>query len=218
MKRIILFLFLFAACLPGKTQTTADGSMPQFLFPGFSMSTVRMRNGQNQNISLNYNIVSETMVYQKGEQLYDMTKTEMIDTVYIRNSKFIPFGKVFYEVLLVAPTSLFLQHTGSVIPPGTPAGYGGTSQVSSTKQLSSVQHSGGYYNLKLPMDYTVQVNPVYWVRIENNYSSFINERQFLKLFPDKEAELKKYIKQRQIKFSRLSDIVKLVSYYDEIIR
>jgi hypothetical protein len=218
MKRIILFLFLFAACLPGKTQTTADGSMPQFLFPGFSMSTVRMKNGQNQNISLNYNIVSETMVYQKGEQLYDMTKTEMIDTVYIRNSKFIPFGKVFYEVLLVAPTSLFLQHTGSVIPPGTPAGYGGTSQVSSTKQLSSVQHSGGYYNLKLPMDYTVQVNPVYWVRIENNYSSFINERQFLKLFPDKEAELKKYIKQRQIKFSRLSDIVKLVSYYDEIIR
>jgi hypothetical protein len=177
-----------------------------------------MKNGQNQKISLNYNTVTEKMVYMKGEDLYDMMNTEMIDTVFLQSSKFVPFGKVFYEVLLEAPAALFVQHTGSVIPPGAPAGYGGTSQVSNTKQLTSVELSTGYYNLRLPKDFTVSANPVYWIRIESKYSSFLNERQFLKLFPDEEEELKKYIKQSRIKFSRLSDIVKLVSHYNEIIR
>lgn len=216
MKRIIFLLFLTALSFTGKSQTAADGSMPQFLYPGFSMSTVRMKNGQEQSIMLNYNVISEKMVYEKGPDLYDMTNIELIDTVYIQNSKFVPFGKIFYEVLLAAPVAFYAQYSGSVVPPGAPAGYGGTSQVSSTKQLSGVELSTGYYNLKMPKDYKVNMNPVYWVRIEKNYSDFANERQFLKLFPDKEEELKKYIKDNRIKFSRQSDLVKLARYYNSL--
>jgi len=218
MKKVIILFFLCAACFPGNAQTTADGSMPQFLFQEFSMGRVKMKNGQVQNSILNYNIVTEKMVYENGKDLYDMTNTELIDTVFVQNSMFVPSGKVFFEVLLAAPVSLFVQHTGSVMPPGAPAGYGGTSQVSSTKKLSGVELSSGYYNLKLPKDYQVQINPVYWIRAGKEYSSFINDRQFLKLFPEKEAELKKYIKDNRIKFSRQSDIVKLTWYYNEIIK
>lgn len=171
-----------------------------------------MKNGQIQNAILNYNIVTEKMVYEKGMEFFDMTNTELIDTVYIQHCRFVPSGKVFFEVLLSAPVSLFVQHTGSVIPPGKPAGYGGTSQVSSTKQLSSVELSSGYYNLKLPKDFQVQISPVYWIRAGKEYFSFINERQFLKIFPDKEEDLKKYIKNSRIKFSRKTDLVKLVTY------
>jgi hypothetical protein len=218
MKKIIILSFLFASFCQCYAQTTADGSMPQFLFQEFSMGSVKMKNGQVQNSILNYNIVTEKMVYENGKDLYDITNTELIDTVYVQKSKFVPSGKVFFEVLLVAPVSLFAQHTGSVVPPGTPAGYGGTSQVSSTKQLSGVELSSGYYNLKLPKDFKVQINPVYWIRAGKEYSSFINERQFLKIFPEKEDELKKYIKDSRIKFSRQSDIVKLAWYYNEIIK
>lgn len=218
MKKAIVLFFLFTTCFPGKAQTTADGSMPQFLFKEFSMGTVRMKNGQSQNSILNYNMVTEKMVYEKGPDLYDMTNTELIDTVYVQKSMFVPSGKVFFEVLLVAPVALFVQHTGSVIPPGTPAGYGGTSQVSNTKQWSGVELSSGYYNLKLPKNFQVQVNPVYWIRAGKDYSSFTNEKQFLKLFPDKEKELKKFIKDNHIKFSRQSDIVKLAWHYNEIIK
>jgi hypothetical protein len=218
MKRMIFLLFLFALNMPGKSQTAADGTMPQFLYPDFSMSTVKMKNGQVQSIMLNYNIVSEKMVYEKGPDLYDMINTELIDTVYIKNSKFVPYGKIFYEVLLAAPVALYAQYSGSVVPPGAPAGYGGTSQVSNTKQLTGVELSTGYYNLKMPKDYKVNMNPVYWISIEKNYSGFTNERQFLKLFPDREEEIKKYIKDNRIKFSRQDDIVKLAVYYNQIIK
>ena len=204
--------------LPVKAQTRPDGSAPQFLYPEFTKSKVRMKNGQIQNIMLNYNTVSEKMVFQKDEKLYDMANPEMIDTVFLQDSRFVPAGKVFYKVVLVAPVAFYAQYKGELQPPGTPAGYGGTSQVSNTKNMSSVQLSTGYYNLDLPADYAVKTNIIYWYSKNGKMLSFVNERQFLKLNPDKEKELKQFIKQNKIKFDKLPDIVKLAEYYNQLIQ
>lgn len=216
--KTIMMVLILSLSLPLKSQTTPDGSAPQFLFPDFTMGKVKMKNGRSQTTVLNYNTVSEKMVYEKDGNLYDMVNTEMMDTVFVQNSKFVPVGKVFYEVLLVAPISLFVQHKGDLLPPGTPAGYGGTSQVSNTKQMTSVQLSSGYYNLKLPADYIVKANPVYWIRKDNIIYSFINEKQFLKIFPGKEGELKQFIKQNRIKFDKLSNLIRLFEHCNELIR
>jgi hypothetical protein len=204
--------------LPVKAQTRPDGSAPQFLYPEFTKSKVRMKNGQIQNIMLNYNTVSEKMVFQKDEKLYDMANPEMIDTVFLQDSRFVPAGKVFYKVVLIAPVAFYAQYKGELQPPGTPAGYGGTSQVSNTKNMSSVQLSTGYYNLDLPADYAVKTNIIYWYSKNGKMLSFVNERQFLKLNPDKEKELKQFIKQNKIKFDKQPDIVKLAEYYNQLIQ
>jgi hypothetical protein len=177
-----------------------------------------MKNGRGQTTMLNYNTITEKMVYEKETKYYDLVNSEMVDTIFLKNSKFVPVGKVFYEVLLDAPVTLFVQHKGELMSPGMPAAYGGTSQVSSTKYMSSVGLEGGYYNLKLPSEYTVKSEPVYWIRKDNNMYSFINERQFLKLFPEKEKELKQYIKQYHIKFDTLTNIVKLIEHINELFR
>lgn len=213
--KTILLVIIISLSFPLKSQNNADGSMPQFLFPEFTVVKVVMKNGRSQTAMLNYNTISEKMVYEKDGHLYDMVNTELIDTVLLQNSKFVPVGKVFHEVLLIAPISLFIQHKSSLLSPGTPAGYGGTSQTSSTDIISSVQLSGGYYNLKLPSDYIVKADDVYWIRKDNNMYSFINERQFLKIFPDKGKELKLFIKQNRIKLDKLPDLVKLVKYCNE---
>ena len=208
--KTIIMVIILSFSLPLKSQTTSDGSSPQFLFSGFTIGQVKMKNGRSQTTMFNYNTVSEKMVYEKDGNLYDMVNLEMIDTVFLQNSKFVPVGKVFHEVLLIAPISLFVQHKGELLHAGTPAAYGGTSQVSSTKLMSSVELSSGYYNLKLPADYIVKADPVYWIRKDNNMYSFINERQFLKIFPGKEGELKQFIKQNRIKFDNLSNLVRLI--------
>ena len=217
MKTIITIVLLFII-LPLKAQTTADGSTPQFLFPGFTKGQVKMKNGKSQYTLLNYNTVSEKVVYEKDGVLYDLINLETIDTIFIQKSKFVPVGKICHEVLLNAPIALFVQHKGEILPPGTPAAYGGTSQVSNTKLMSSVQLSSGYYNLKLPADYVVNPGPVYWIRKDSSMYSFINERQFLKIFPDKEGEFKQFIKKNRIKFDKLSNLVKLAEYCNELIK
>ncbi len=161
---------------------------------------------------MNYNTVTEKFVFDKNGLLYDMMNTELIDTVYLDNRKFVPVGKIFHEVLVEAPICLFIQHRSSLQSPGAPAGYGGTSQVSNTKSYSSIELESGRYNLNLPSDFTVRPDPVYWVRKGSTYDSFINEKQFLKIFPGREEELKKYIKQNKIKFDKIASVVILVNH------
>jgi hypothetical protein len=213
-KTIIVVLIL---CLNSvvKSQPGSESSSPQFLFPEFSPGIVKMKDGRSQTTSLNYNTVSERMVYDRNGQIYDIMNPEQIDTVILADRKFVPYEKVFHEVLVIAPLSLFVEYKGELLPPGAPAGYGGTSQVSNTKLVSSVQLSSGYYNLKLPSDYLVKVDPIYWIRKDSSMSSFINERQFLKIFPDKEGDLKQFIKQNKIRISRVPDLIRLIGFCNE---
>ena len=209
---LALGLFSFS----GGAQSNTDGSSPQFLFPEFIKGEVKMKNGLSQFAVLNYNTVSEKMVYKQDGKIYDMISTEYVDTIYIHKSMFIPAGKIFHEVLVKDSMSLFVQHKGVILPPGKPAGYGGTSQLASSTYLSSVQLSSGYYNLDLPADFEVKVDPLYWVRKDGKLNSYLGEKQFLRLFPEAEADLKKFIKQNKIRFDRIPDMIKVAEYYNEI--
>jgi hypothetical protein len=218
----VVISFILAVILdlnaPAKAQAEHDGATPQFLFPDFTSGKVRMKNGNFQVVMINFNTVSEKIVFKKDDNLYDIVNTEMIDTVFIQESKFVPAGKVFYEVLLGAPISLFIQYQGKVIPSRAEGGYGVASDVSSTSKVTSANFSTGYYNLKLPQDYTVKVNKIFWIRKENNMFSYITEKQFLKLFPEKETEIKDYIKNQKIKFDRLPDQIRLLEHCNEMVR
>lgn len=214
--KTMIIVLVLTIPLPVSSQTTPEGNAPQFLYPDFTSGTVKMKNGKSQTADLNYNTVSEKVVYQKDGKIYDLINSEMVDTVFMQGTKFVPAGKIFHEILLVAPISLFVQHKGDLVPPGTQAGYGGTSQVSNTKMMTSVQLSGGYYNLKLPDDYQVKVDLVFWIRKDDTMNSFLNERQFVKNFPGKETELKKFIKEKHIKFDKPSNMVLLVQYCNEM--
>ncbi|MCJ7447320.1 MAG: hypothetical protein MUO72_06505 [Bacteroidales bacterium] len=194
-------------------QTNSDGSRPQYLFPEFSKCEVRMKNGQIQSSVMNYNIVTERMVFSRDNKYYDMTNPEIVDTILLNDSKFVPSGKIFYEVLLSGgPVDLFIQNKGDLLPAGKPVGYGGTSQLASSKYLSTIKLSSGEFNLELPADYTVKAASAYWIRRNNEMLSFTNEKQYLKLFPDKAEGIKEYIKKNRLKFDRYADMIQIVRY------
>jgi hypothetical protein len=204
---IVLNLFI-----PLKSQNSFNRSSSQYLFPDFTIGNVKMKNNKRQTYNLNYNTVSGKMVYEQNGKRYDIVNLTMIDSIYLQNSRFVQVKDVFYEVLLIAPISLFVQYNGKLLPAGTQAGYGGTSQLSSTTRLTSFQSSSGTLNMELPADYIIKVDDIYWIRKDSNMMSFQSERQFLKIFPLKEEELKHFIKQNSIKFYEQSNLTKLVEF------
>lgn len=215
---ILLVLFSCISTLL-TAQPDADGSYPQYLFPEFSNATILMKNGKSQSTKINYNMVTEKMVYEKDGNLYDLMNPETIDTIIILGRKFIPVSKRFNEFMLKVPhITLFTQHKGELMPAGTPAGYGGTSQLAATTRLSSIELAGGRYNLSLPADFIVNVTPVYWILKQNEMLSFINEKQFLKLFPGKESDLKTFIKKNKIKIDKPDHLRKLITYCNELLQ
>ncbi len=213
----ILVLFLAFAAIPLNSQTSSQEEYPQFLFPDFSSGTMKMKNGKTRDVLLNYNTITEKMVYRQGENFYDMITID-IDTVFVEQRKFIPSGKFFYELLVDSSVALFIQHKGKLIPRGAPAAYGGTSQVSSSTYLSSVSLSGAQINLKLPDFYIVQPEPVFWIRNGSDMLSFFNKKQFMEIFTGHEQELNKFIKKNRIKFDSISDMVRLTRFTNELIK
>lgn len=220
MKRIIAIILITGIFygISGQLygQSNEDGSMPQYLFGEFSKGTIRMKNGQQQTPLLNYNMVTEKMVFIRSDNYYDLLNTESVDTVFIYDSRFIPVGKSFYEVLVSAPISLFIQHKGNLLPAGKPVGYGGTSQVATSDQINNITLSSGQYNLELPANFIVRIAPVFWLRKDNEMVSFETEKQFLKLFPGKEDQIKSYMKENRLKFNRPDNLELIVRHLNAL--
>jgi hypothetical protein len=192
--------------------------LPQFLYPEFSASKIKMKAGKDLNLLLNYNLVTEKMVFFQKEQVYDMLNQVNVDTVYMSGSKFIPYEKVFYEAHPGVPVSLFIQHKGRILAPPKPAAYGGTSEVSSSTYITRMELGSQVYNMKLEGDLRVKYDPTYWVRFNDQMYSFNNEKTYLKIFTGKEEVLKQFIKKNRLKFEKPNDLLKIWAYTNVVVK
>ncbi|MBK7132926.1 MAG: hypothetical protein IPH69_08960 [Bacteroidales bacterium] len=211
---LILAGFVNPVCL--YAQPDSSNVLSQFLFKDFSKGIVQFKNGTVTSALMNYNTISGKMVFEKSGKYLDLINTETIDTVYLQNRKFVPFEELFLEVVTGSPIRFFIQHKGDLMSPGKQAAYGGTSQTTSSTSYSTVFTDSKAYNINLPEGYRVDKSTVNWVFVYGKMEKFLNEKQFLRIFKSREAELKKYIRENRINFKNRSDLLKLLYFCNEI--
>lgn len=182
----IFILSLMASCLSAQTPYT--DLRPQFLFKNFDSAQVKMKNGQVNETILNYNTLTGKMIFIKDDKYMYLTNLNMVDTVIINSRRFVPAATCFYEVLFQGNISLYARHQGML--KGGPGAYGKTSVVSTNYYLSNLITRQGEGDLSLPQEYFVEPKTVYLVRKDNEWSEFYNEKEFLRIFPEKSAEIK----------------------------
>ncbi|HLN54468.1 MAG TPA: hypothetical protein VK207_00675 [Bacteroidales bacterium] len=219
MIKIIISLLTSAFCLCASGQTDPGNPLPHFVFPGFTKGVTKMKDGKVFSSNLNYNTVDEIMVTELDGKYRYAKDLESIDTILIEYKKFVPVGKVFYEVLANGPVSLFLQNKSTLTPKGSNVGYGSRSQsVGATDykrfemQQWNVNNQWDVVNIDLPPNMDVTPASVYWVRNDDKFEKFINLNQFYKIFPEKQAELKQFVKNEKISMKSREDLIRLVNY------
>lgn len=208
------FMIFQVFCISTFCQIAKEGPGAQYLNENFIPAKVKMKNGEILNSSMNYNTVTEKMVFMRDGQLYDLI-TNTVDTVLMGEQIFVPSGNACYELLLTDSVSLFARHTGKLLDKGNPAGYGGTSQVSASSYQSTVDLSTGTHNLPLPSRYYVEETTEYRLRNGDEWVSFSNEKEFLKLYPERNAQLKDYIKQNKLKINRIDHVIQLIRFLND---
>ena len=212
----ILILSLLFGTIANAQNEDENSVPPHYVFSKFTKGVVKLKDGRVETPMLNYNKLTEEVIFVNNGQNLSLTKLETIDTVTIQNRKFIPVGKVFYELVLNTPVSLFIQHKSRMQMAGSEVGYGGTSQVSSTTRITSLSSSGLVYNLKLPDDCTIEDDSHNWIRKENQLYPADNERDIKKVFPLKEAEIKIFFKANKLKLKNEADAIKLVEFLNNL--
>lgn len=204
---------LFSGLLLGQNEQ----NLPHFLFPEFKQGITLMKDGKSFISFLNYNMVDEMMVTKVNGTYRYATRLNDIDTILIEQRKFIPVGKAFYEVLVTGPVTFLLQNKSLFTPRGSNVGYGAKSQsVGPTDFKRFELNSTDVVNIELPQNVEIRAASAYWVNQNNKMERFTNETQFLKIFPERAVELKKYIKAEKINFKKREDVIKLAIYYHQL--
>lgn len=212
MKQICILTAAVCLMITSYAQPEQQGTaLYHYVFSSFIEGTVKQKSGEVNKALLNYNSLTEEMIFEQSGRQMALDKTENIDTVYIENRKFIPAGNVFYEVATPTPVALFIQHKTTVVPPGGNTGFG-TSQTSAITNITDLKRAGTAYKLKLPDDYKLTSKTVYWVKKNNNYINVKNVKDVQDLFPDKSGAIKDFVKANKINFKNSADVITLILF------
>jgi len=212
MKKIILatlitFLFcdLFAQADKNVKQLT------QYLFADFVDGRVLQKSGSVINTKLNYNTLTQEMIFKQGDQNLALADPASVDTVYLNNRKFVFVKNAFYDVALNAAIGLYIQYTSDIISSGAETGFGKT-QTSAASGITDLKSTGKAYSLSLLDEYTIKNKANYFLKKDGNYIAISGLKDVKKVFAGKEDVIDAFVKSNKISFKNADDIIKLIQF------
>ena len=220
MKKIIICSLFCCFHLYSIAQTLDADAVNRsvFLFDGFIPGEAHFKDGTKQRVAFNYNTLFQQMIFQQNGTMAALVNISAIDTVYINSRKFVSVDSMFYEVRLEAASMpLYIRHVCdiSTAPPSTP--YGGNSQTGAVQRISSYRFGVATpYQLNVPDNYTVVLKNEFLVQQSGQFVHIKNFKQFSSLFPGKEKQIKAFVKENDISFSKQTDIEKLLVFSGQL--
>lgn len=218
MKNVIVAT-VFACMSAGvlaQDSTVNSRDVRHYIFSEFLQGTVKKKSGEIISVPLNYNTLTEEMIFERDSQKLALDRLEEIDYVNVDGKIFVPVGKVFYERVTTTPVALYIEHKTDMLPPGKEYGYGKI-QTGSIKTVSSLIGSHQVYNLDVPDDYKLMPRSVYWLKKDDQYvnDKYIRINSLNKIasvFSQKAESIKEFVKTNHIDFNNPDDVARLIVF------
>lgn len=207
-------LFLLLCCLIHFTVYPQVKIEPitHYLLPEFTPGVVLMNSGEKHEALLNYNCLTEEMIFDNQGAKLALADLDQVDTAYVAGRKFFLINNKWVELLLDSKYGLYAENKCTLKDPGKPAAYGGTSQVAATSSYSSYFSGGQVYELQLPQGFETIPAIKYWLQKDGKRSEVLNFRQLAKKFPEKGDLIKQYVKNQNVTFDNQASMVDLIKY------
>ncbi|MEO8720158.1 MAG: hypothetical protein ABI372_03580 [Ginsengibacter sp.] len=215
MKKYFFIAVLFFAGNTYAQRPANAVKLVQYTFDAFMPGIVKMKSGEANKQNLNYNIITNEMVFDNNGKYAAIADPGNVDTVYINDRKFIPLNNKFYEVLVGGRMPLLYESTASVSEPGVSTGYGGTTNTSATSSYQSLLRDGSAYNLKLPEGFNVIPKHEFYILTDGKLEKAGSEKRMSKVFSDKKDLIKDFVKKNKTDFSKPEDVAQLVRQIEQ---
>lgn len=206
---LLLSLFVFVGYSQEKMQ-----NITHYLFPEFTKGVVLMKTGVKNETLLNFNSLTEEMIFENKGTKLAIGNIDQIDSIYIKGRKFFPLNGKFLELILHSKYDLYAEHKCSIKDPGKPAAYGGSSQTSATTTYSTFFSGSQVYDLKLPESFETKAYTFYWLKKNDELIKFISVRQLSKIFGEKSSQFKKYTKENDVSYDDPESLVGLIRFLE----
>ena len=210
-------LYLLAYCVNGQTNP-GDG----LLFKQFEKGVIKYRNNTQQEALLNYNTIEgEFLFLAEDNSIMALSQPKDVDIITIGRRYFVPSEKdAFYEMLKAGEVNFFVQWKSKLISQGKKSAYGGYSGSSAISNVTIHRSGGGgaiagvgIYGRLIPDElFKANTDCIYFIVIDGKYKKFISLKTYLKLFRDKEDQIKNFVKEHDTNFDDPEAVCKLVKY------
>lgn len=195
---------------------SADDKQSPYVFEEFMPAIIHYENGEKEEERLNYNGITEEMIYQTAGRWFALDDLNEIEKIVFDSYVFIPYGDKFYEKIGDTNYGPFLRYKFQLIEPGNPSAYGGSGQTTATTNYSSLSDEKMLYNLKLPQDYNIVRNQEFYFMVDKKLEKVSNRRHARRIISDKRKRINEFVKDHDIDFSTREDMKKLGAFYDSI--
>ncbi|MBS1655163.1 MAG: hypothetical protein JSU05_09980 [Bacteroidetes bacterium] len=210
---LILFFFCFATVLAAQQNIQDTSWKKSCLFRDFSQGVVLMKDHKQEQARLNYNTLDNSVVFLQGDQIMELTGTELVDTVFMNNKKFICIKNKFYEVADTDSAQLLINYNGKLKPLTTTTEHEGSYKKNTNETSNTV--TGTYIGQNYKGDFTVEITQQFYMLRRHKLYSIDSEKKFLKAFGiDKEQLIKQFIAENKIDFKSEKDLLKLIRHFN----
>ncbi len=196
-------------------QQPDSSRMAHFVFPGFIKGAVAQKNGHREEALMNYNSVTQEMVFVQNGNYLALSQLENIDTIYLGGRKFIPVKDAFYEVATDTRVPLYINYHSNLLAPGKPAGYGASSEAGSIDNVSQVNTKTQLFRFRLPEDYKVVPETEFFLKKDNDFIRIYTVKQVTKLFPGRADAIQDFVRKNKTNFKNPDDMTRLIRFCNE---
>ena len=212
---MLKYLFILTVAFLGTRVHAQKVHIYHYVFDTFQKGKVKVKTGVTSEQTINYNILTNEMIYDDGGKFMAIGNAADVDTVFINDRKFVPVANKFYEVLTNTAAPLMMEFTATIEQPGASVGYGNASAATNATSINTLVQSGDVYGLKLPDDFKVTPGYVFYILKDGNYQKFSSAKQLANIFPDKKQMINDLLKKNKTKFSRREDLIALLEQISE---
>lgn len=186
-----------------------------FLYPDFIKGTAFNRNGTKSEALFNYNIINgEIQFIDPRKDTLAVAKPGSVscfviaaDTFYYNGGYYrkIAGSKIFMLAVLQVTKLVDIRKAGP---------YGTTTTVASVDSYSSVMSSttGGVYKLRLNVETRFTMRCDYFFGNPDDKFVPAKKSNILKMFPGREDNIKKFLKDEAIRFDKKEDLIRLTKF------
>jgi len=206
---LISFCFVLTTFLVS-AKDASENSL--YVFDAFQKGTVYLSDGDSTVRRMNYNAGTEEVVFEQQGKLMALDNLNLVQRIKIGENMFEPIDGKFYQKIGSCPSGLYVSYKFKVIPPSAPSAYGSESNTSASTSWTSLAGKNNLYELTIPSEYKIIRSKDFYLYKENKLCPVNKFSLVIKLYPEKEDSLKKYIKANKLGWNEIEDVQKIIEF------
>jgi hypothetical protein len=219
MKREVFFLLTYL--IISITITHAQENKSEgLLFEKYQEGIIYYKDGRQYTALLNYDVYGRRFLFvdTNDNNIKEFAEPHMVSLVKIGERMFIHDPKNIKEVVQMQPPIL-VEYRATIKDKGKNAGYGGRSSTAAISSYSGIQSEGIYHKFDIEDTYVISTNfkKTYYIEIDKKKKRFSTQKDFLKIYSQQKDTLKSYIKDNNIDFNSIEQVIQLCNYANVLI-